>query len=256
MCSTTKHHSLIGMPDVIIQTRIMVSSSCTTLSPDPTLMSASNCYLKPAASCQELPLQFGFLEFAGPITDHNSRSHTHPSHKLQKYYREMCNIRLTDNDLFVILPVNEDRIIVKASSGSNCKFPTRLHVDHFPFRELLLLINIHCHPWKCLSLLRASQEDWTFEFELYEKVAWQVRCLELIGRFTKPCVLDQAFHKASQSFDAHSFCTAFEFPRSCWLQRPRCPPGEFAKEHPHAKTPGVCTLYIPLLFSGGLIIET
>ena len=229
MCSTTKHHSLIGMPDVIIQARIMVSSSCTALSAGPTLMSASSCYLKPAASCQELPLQFGFMEFAGPITDHNSRPHTHPSHKLQKYYREMCNIRLTDNDLFVILPVNEDRIIVKASSGSNCKFSTRLHVDHFPFRELLLLINIHCHPWKCLSLLRASQEDWTFEFELYEKVAWQVRCLELIGRFTKPCVLDQAFHKASQNFDAHSFCADFEFPRSCWLQRPRCPPRRICK---------------------------
>ena len=37
---------------------------------------------------------------------------------------------------------------------------------------------------------------------------------------------------------------------------PVAPPGEFAKEHPHAKTPGVCTLCIPLLFSGGLIIET
>ena len=200
MCSTTKHHSLIGMPDVLIEARIMVSSSCTALSAGPTLMSASSCYLKPAASCQELPLQFGFKEFAGPITDHNSRPHTHPSHKLQKYYREMCNIRLTDNDLFVILPVNEDRIIVKASSGSNCKFSTRLHVDHFPFRELLLLINIHCHPWKCLSLLRASQEDWTFEFELYEKVAWQVRCLELIGRLQSLACLIRRFtklHKAS-----------------------------------------------------------
>ena len=89
---------------------------------------------------------------------------------------------------------HEDRIIVKALSGSNYKFSTRVHVEHFPFREFLLLINIHCHFWKCLSLSQASQEDWTFEFELYGKVAWQVRCLELIGLFTKLGMLDQAFH--------------------------------------------------------------
>jgi len=128
----TKHHSCIGIPDEMIEARIMVSISWTARSAGPVSWS-SRCHLMLATSCQKLPLQFSFYNLAWAITDKHPWPNTNPSHKLQTDYRKEFLLRMKDDDFFSILSFHENAIIVVSSSRSDRKVSTRIYLSHVPF---------------------------------------------------------------------------------------------------------------------------
>jgi hypothetical protein len=77
------------------------------------VMSTSHCHWMLATSCQKLPLQFSFDNLGCPITDKHPWPNTNPSHKLQKDYRKVLLLRMTDHDAMdvrTIFSVNEDAV--------------------------------------------------------------------------------------------------------------------------------------------------
>ena len=89
-----------------------------------------------ATSCQKLSLQFSFYNLVCPITDKHPWPNTNPSHKVQKDYRKVFLLRMTDDDFFSILSVHENAIIVVSWNRSDRKVSIGIHKSYFPFLKV------------------------------------------------------------------------------------------------------------------------